>query len=545
MKKTRLDRSLARNAGRALPRLLPRLLPLSAMLLAGCMVGPDYHRPLVNAPTQWKELPGWTQAEPDAAQGPKGEWWTGFQDPLLDELEPLVAVSNQTVRQNYANYQQALAEVRVARASLFPTLGVTGSAQRERAGAGSSSLSSSSLSALGQSSGARIVNSGSLEANVSWAPDFWGQVRRQIEEQSATAQASEATLANATLSEQIALANAVIDLRVTDADIDLLTQTVAAYQNFLRVVSNQDAAGTAAPSDVISARTQLETAQANLIALGVSRAQYEHAIAVLVGRNPEDMSIPHSAKLPTLPVVPAGVPSVILQRRPDVATAERQMASANASIGVAISAYYPTISLSALDGFTQSPLSGLLHIGNYVWSLGASATETVFDGGERSGEVAAARASYDSAVANYRGTVLSAFQSVENDLSGLRILSQQSDMLDAVVRDATRGARVAQDEYEAGTVDYTTVATAQATQLTSQQNALSVQQSRLLDAAALIGDLGGGWNGQLHDTLHPQRVASSASEAVATTYPAGNAGNAGNAASMPNPASAASDAAAR
>ncbi len=477
-----------------------RLLPLSlTLLMSGCMVGPDYHRPQVNVPAQWKELPGWTQADPSAAEGPKGEWWTAFQDPLLDELEPLVAVSNQTVAQSYANYQEALAEVRVARASLFPTLGVTGSATRER----SSTSTTSSLS----SGGARIVNSGSLEANVSWTIDFWGQVRRQIEEQSATAQASEATLANAQLSEQIALANAVIDLRVTDADIDLLTQTVEAYKNSLRVVSDQDAAGTVAPSDLITARTQLENAQASLIALGVSRAQYEHAIAVLVGRNPEDMSIPHNGKLPILPAIPAGVPSTLLQRRPDIATAERQMASANAAIGVAISAYYPTISLSALDGFTQAPLAGLLHISNYVWSLGASATETLFDGGERSAEVAAARASYNATVANYRGTVLSAFQSVENDLSGLRILAQQSDALDAAVRDAIRGAQIAQNEYQAGTVDYTTVATAQATQLSTQQSALTVEQSRLLDAAALIGDLGGGWTGQLHDASHPQKVS--------------------------------------
>jgi NodT family efflux transporter outer membrane factor (OMF) lipoprotein len=477
-----------------------RLLPLSlALLMGGCMVGPDYHRPQVATPAQWKELPGWTQADPSAAAGPKGDWWTGFQDPLLDELEPLVAVSNQTVAQDYANYQEALAEVRVARASLFPTIGVTGSATRERA----STSTTSSFS----SGGARIVNSGSLEANVSWTIDFWGQVRRQIEEQSATAQASEATLANAKLSEQIALANAVIDLRVTDADIDLLTQTVEAYKNSLRVVTDQDTAGTVAPSDLITARTQLENAQASLIALGVSRAQYEHAIAVLVGRNPEDMTIPHSGKLPILPEIPAGVPSTILQRRPDVATAERQMASANAAIGVAIAAYYPTISLSALDGFTQAPLAGLLHVSNYVWSLGASATETIFDGGERSAEVAVARASYNAAVANYRGTVLSAFQSVENDLSGLRILAQQSDALDAAVRDSIRGAQIAQNEYQAGTVDYTTVATAQATQLSTQQSALTVQQSRLLDAAALIGDLGGGWTGALHDASHPQQVS--------------------------------------
>lgn len=480
---------------RAAGRLLPLALAASlTFLVSGCMVGPDYHRPQVAVPTQWKELPGWTQAEPEAAEGPKGEWWTAFKDPLLDELEPLVAVSNQTVRQSYANYQQALAEVRVARASLFPTLGVTGSATRER-----SSLTT-------QSSRALIVNSGTLEASVSWEPDFWGKVRRQIEEQSATAQASEATLANAQLSEQIALANAVIDLRVTDADIDLLTQTVAAYEASLRVVSNQDSAGTIPPSNLITARTQLENAQASLIALGVARAQYEHAIAVVVGRNPEDMTIPHSARLPVLPAIPAGVPSTLLQRRPDIATAERQMASANASIGVAVAAYYPDISLSALDGFTQAPLSGLLHISNYVWSLGASATQTIFDGGARSGEVAAARASYDAAVANYRGTVLTAFQNVENDLSGLRILAQQSERLDAAVRDSIRGAQISLNEYEAGTVDYTTVVTAQATQLSTQQSALNVQQQRLLDAAALIGDLGGGWTGVLHDPHHPDRA---------------------------------------
>jgi NodT family efflux transporter outer membrane factor (OMF) lipoprotein len=495
---------------RPLARRLPLALAASLTLLtAGCMVGPNYQRPQVAVPAQWKELPGWTQAEPSAAEAPKGDWWTVFQDPLLDELEPLVAVSNQSVRQSYANYQEALAEVRVARAALFPTLGVTGSATRERS-------SASTVSGL-NGGGARIFNSGSLEGNASWELDVWGKVRRQVEEQSATAQASEATLANAQLSEQIALANAVIGLRVTDADIDLLTQTVEAYKASLRVVGDQDQAGTVPPSDIITARTQLENAQASLIALGVSRAQNEHAIAVLVGRNPEDMSIPHSTKLPVLPTIPAGVPSTLLQRRPDIATAERQMASANAAIGVAVAAYYPDISLSALDGFTQAPLHGLLHISNYVWSLGASASETIFDGGERSGQVAAARASYDAAVANYRGTVLTAFQNVENDLSGLRILAQQNEALDAAVRDAIRGTQITQNEYQAGTVDYTTVVTAQTTQLSTQQSALNVQQQRLLDSASLIGDLGGGWTGELHDPTHPERVSENAAPAAVPT----------------------------
>jgi len=290
------------------------------------------------------------------------------------------------------------------------------------------------------------------------------------------------------------LATAVIDLRVTDANIDLLQKTVDTYKEYLRVVGNQGTAGTTPPSDVITARTQLENAQSNLIALGVSRAKYAHAIAVLVGKNPEELDIPHSTALPTLPTVPAGVPSTLLQRRPDIAVAERQMAAQNAAIGVAVAAYYPNLSLSGADGFSQSPLAGLLHIANHVWSLGADVSETVFDGGERHAEVAAAKAAYEGTVANYRGTVLAAFQNVEDDLAGLRILAQQGDVLDSAVRDSTRGAQIAFNEYQAGTVDYTTAATAQATQLSTQESALNVQQQRLLDAVSLIGDLGGDWS---------------------------------------------------
>ncbi len=464
------------------------------LLLGGCMVGPDYHRPEVTAPVQYKELPGWTVATPAAAT-PSADWWTGFNDPLLNQLEPMVSVSNQTVRQDYANYQEALAEVQEARSALFPTIGVTGSATKQRSASGN--LGNNTLSAH------PISTAGSLEGNVSWAPDLWGKVRRTVEENKATAQASEATLANATLSEQVALATALIDLRVTDANIDLLQKTVDAYTEYLRVVANQGTAGTAAPSDVIGARTQLENAQASLIALGVARAKYAHAIAVLVGKNPEELDIPRSTTLPTLPVVPAGVPSTLLQRRPDIAVAERQMAAQNAAIGVAVAAYYPSLSLSAADGFSQSPLAGLLHIANHVWSLGADVSETVFDGGERHGEVAAARATYEATVANYRGTVLTAFQNVEDDLSGLRILAQQGAVLDSAVQDATRGAQIAFNEYQAGTVDYTTAAVAQATQLSTQESALNVQQQRLLDTVSLIGDVGGGWSAS--ELVDPQK----------------------------------------
>ena len=478
---------------------LPKLPAFSlALALGGCLAGPNYHRPPVATPAQYKELAGWTVAAP-AADQPKGDWWTAFNDPLLDELEPMVSVSNQTVRQDYANYQQALAEVQVARSALFPTIGISGAVTRQRAGSG--------LSAPGASG---VVNSGSLEGNVSWAPDLWGAVRRNIEASKATAQASAATLANATLAEQTALATAVIDLRVTDANIDLLQRTVAAFTEFLRVVSNQGAAGTTPPSDVIIARTQLENTQSSLIALGVARAQEAHAIAVLVGKNPEDLDIAHSIQVPALPSLPVGVPSTLLQRRPDIAVAERQMAAANAAIGVAEAAYYPTLTLSAVDGFSQSPLAGLLHTANNVWSLGADAAENLFQGGLTRAQVAAAKAAYEASVANYRGTVLKALQNVEDDLAGLRILAEQSEVLDSAVRDATRGSEIAFNEYRAGTVDYTTAATAQATQLSIEETALSVKLQRLLDTVSLIGDLGGGWSADELQKQHKSAPGRSA-----------------------------------
>jgi NodT family efflux transporter outer membrane factor (OMF) lipoprotein len=473
-------------------------------LLGGCAVGPNYHRPKVAVPTQYKELDGWAAAAP-ADTAPKGDWWTDFQDPLLDQLEPLVAVSNQTVRQSYANYEQAAAELQVARSQLFPAIGIDGSVTRSGGpGSGSSSLASTRT-------GSHVVNAGTLEGSASWSLDIWGKIRRTVEQSAATAQADEATLANATLSEQTLLATTIFQLRLSDADIDLQTRTVEAYKESLRIVQAQAAAGITAtpPSAVITAQVALETAQANLTGLGVARAEFAHAIAVLVGKNPEDLDIPQGTSWPTLPTVPAGVPSTLLERRPDIAAAERAMAAQNAGIGVAIAAYYPTLSLSAADGFTQSPLAGLLHTANNVWSVGAASSETIFDFGARHGEVKAARAAYEGAVANYRGTVLSAFESVENDLSGLRILAEQSQQLDIAVRDAVRGTQIALQEFQAGTVDYTTVAAAQVTQLNDQQAQLSVQENRLVHAVSLIADLGGGWSdGQLREPPHLPKPTS-------------------------------------
>jgi NodT family efflux transporter outer membrane factor (OMF) lipoprotein len=471
-----------------------------AALLPACAVGPNYHRPTVPVPAQYKELPGWTTAMP-ADSAFKGNWWTVFHDPLLDQLEPQVAVSNQTVREDYANYQRALAEVRLAYGQLFPTVGVSGSVTRSggsgsSVGAGLNGAGGAGNSGASSGFSTGTLTSGSLEGTVSWTLDLWGQVRRLVEENVATAQADEATLANATLSEQTLLATTIIQLRFADAEIDLQQKTVEAFRDSLRVTQAQGQAGyvNAPPSAVVTAQVAYETARADLIGLGVARAQYAHAIAVLVGKNPEDLDIPHSKGMPAVPAIPVGVPSTLLERRPDIAAAERTMAAQNAAIGVAVAAYFPTLTLSAAAGFVQSPLGGLLKAANHVWSLGANGTETLFDFGQRRADVEAARASYDAAVASYRNTVLGAFQSVENDLAGVRILEEQSRQLDTAVNASTRGTQIALDEFEAGTVDYTTVAAAQEAQLSDQLSALTVEESRLITAVTLIGDLGGGWS---------------------------------------------------
>jgi NodT family efflux transporter outer membrane factor (OMF) lipoprotein len=496
------------------------------------MVGPNYHRASAPVAQEFKEQPpdGWTQASPSDA-APKGDWWTDFHDPLLDELEPQVAVSNQTVRQDYATYLQAVAEVKVARAQLFPVLGVTGSVTRQGGpgftGTGVSTTTGSTSTGTGTTTGTTTttgaassarggsVTSATLEGTGTWTLDVWGQIRRLVEENSATAQADEATLANATLSEQALLATTVIELRAADALIDLDQNTVNSFREALRVTKAQGQAGITAtpPSAVITAQVSLETAQATLIGAGVARAQYAHAIAVLVGKKPEDLDIPHNGTLPTLPTIPIGVPSTLLQRRPDIAAAERTMKAQNAAIGFAVAAYYPTISLSAAGGFTQTPLHGLLHAANHVWSLGANGTETIFDFGERHAEVQAARAAYEGAVANYRNTVLTAFEDVENDLSGLRILAEQTQALETAVKDAVRGTEIALAEFKAGTVDYTTVAQAQEVQFTDQQTLLSAEQSRLADAVSLIADLGGGWSAaDLHSPSDPKSLPPDPSE---------------------------------
>lgn len=471
--------------GSPLMRLLPLVLGCS---LSGCMLGPDYHRPAAIVPAGYKEAPGWMKAQP--ADGiPKGHWWTLYNDPGLDRLEPLVAVSNQTLAADYAAYEQALAIVAETRGGLFPTVGLTGSATRS--GSGASGIVSSGGSSYSVSNGPRTA--GTFEGSISWTPDIWGKIRREVQGEIAAAQVSQADLANATLSAQATLASDYVDLRAADADIALLRQTVSAYQRSLQITQNQYNAGVSAPSDVITARTQLEGAKAQLINAGVARAQYEHAIAVLTGRPPSALTIPPGSLMTDVPVVPAGVPSALLERRPDIAAAERSMAEANAQIGVARAAFFPDISLSALGGYSADPITGLFSVSNTLWSLGTDASETLFEGGTRSAAVRAAKYAYQESVANYRQTVLTAFQDVEDDLSSLRILKQQAAVEQAAVDDAQRAVQIALNEYKAGTTAYTTVITAQTTLLSDQESALTVQRDRLLASIALVQDLGGGW----------------------------------------------------
>ncbi len=458
------------------------------LALSACTVGPDYHRPSAPVPTEYKAMRGWTIARPQDATN-RGPWWAIYHDPLLDRLQAEVDVSNQTIKQFAAQYQNAVALVQEARAGYFPTVGLTPDVTRSSGfGGGGSSLGTSSRGGEGAP-----MTQYSIEGTIDWTPDVWGHIRREVESQIAAAQVSAADLDNARLSAQMTLAVDYFDLRAEDSLTDLLNQTVAAYANAYRIVHNQYLAGTAALSDDVTARAQLESARAQLVGVGVQRAIYEHAIAVLTGHPPAELTIPPAPMPSKVPALPPGLPSTLLERRPDIAAAERQMQEENALIGVQIAAYYPDISLSTLGGFAGSPLSQLFTTANQVWSLGASASETLFEGGSRSAAVAAARATYDASVANYRQVVLTAFQQVEDQLASLRILEEQERAAAIAVTASQRAVDVLFNQYLAGTVAYTSVVTEQETLLTNQQAALAVHQSRLVASVTLVTALGGGW----------------------------------------------------
>jgi NodT family efflux transporter outer membrane factor (OMF) lipoprotein len=465
------------------------------LLAVGCAVGPDYKRPQVATPAAFKEDAQWRAATPDD-DAKRGPWWEAFGDPVLNDLEARVETSNLTIAQAVANYEVARQVARADRTAYLPTVGATGAAQRSRA------PQSQGLSGRGP-----VSSLYTAELQASWEPDFWGKLRRTVEADIAAAQTNAADLASARLSTQAALAQDYIGLRAADDQIRLLEDAVEAYRRTVSITRNKYSVGVVARSDVIAAQTQLDSTRAQLIGAGIQRAQLEHAIAVLLGKAPSDFSIARRPALGLLvPQVPALMPSSLLERRPDVAAAERQAAAANAKIGIQTAAYFPSFSISGAAGYEGSPLGQLMTAPFRFWTLGAQATDALLDWGQRRDVVRSARAAYEASAANYRQTVLIAFQQVEDNLAGLRILKAEAQVEQNAVAEATQAAQIALNEYNAGTVDFTTVATAQVIELSNREAALGINTSELTSSVALIQALGGGWTSA--DLPTPRQVVA-------------------------------------
>jgi NodT family efflux transporter outer membrane factor (OMF) lipoprotein len=467
-----------------------RLVLAAPLLLSGCLVGPDYERPPpATAPTpEFKETSDsvFRPAMPlDSID--RGKWWGMYGDPALDLIAAQVDVSNQNLRVSEAAYRQAVAAIRLNQSQLYPTIGYTGGITQSSSG-GSRSGGTISTSTVGNSVGQYAVG-----GSLSWEIDLWGTLRRSIEQSSAAAQASAGQLMSARLSAQSALVINYFSLRISDARRRTLEESVAAYARSLEIVRNQFNAGTVSRVDLAQAETQYQQTRAQLVAEAANRAIFEHAIAALIGRAPSEFSLPPAPPPRTVPTVDAGIPSALLERRPDIAAAERQMASANAAIGVAVGAYYPSITLNASINFVSTMLANLLSISNAVWSLGPALAGTAIDGGARAAQVESTRAAYDGTVATYRQTVITAFQQVEDALVQQRILQQQEEVQAAAVASARQAEQLALNQYRAGTVPYTTVIQTQTAALSAELALLNVRLGRLTASANLVTALGGGW----------------------------------------------------
>ena len=451
----------------------------AALLATGCAVGPDYERPQVAVADSYRGaalLAGWKEARP-SEDALKGDWWKLYRDEDLDKLITNVEINNQNVAQYVQRYRAALADLSSAEAALFPAVTANGSVGRSK------------------TSGA-ISNRSSLQGTVSWTPDIWGKLSRQKAASRATAEASLADLANAKLSAQATLARSYLRLRVLDKNVSLFDETIRVYENNLRTITNKYEAGTAVRTDVTQAAQSLASARSSRESLRLDRAKLEHAIAVLIGQTPETFSIPvRDGALPKVPEIPAALPSSLLERRPDVASAERAMASANESIGIAIAGYFPDLTLSASGGYSKNSLHNLISADNLVWSLGASAAATILDFGKTGAAVDKARANYERTVAAYRQTVLEALQDVEDCLVSSASLAEQIAHTTAAYEAATETSRLMHNQYDAGMIDYTNVSTRDASRISAQQSVLSLYASSLENSVKLIESLGGGWEG--------------------------------------------------
>lgn len=455
------------------------------LFASGCTVGPDYVKPKSAPPPQaYKETKGWKVAQPKD-QIVRGAWWEIFNDPKLNELENEVDISNQNVAAAEAQFRQARALVQASRAAYFPTITLGPSFTR--------TLASQNLGGVRSGVSSAPVSDFSLPAEASWEPDIWGKVRRTVEASKGSAQASAADLESTRLSVQAELAQDYFQLRALDAQKQLFDETIAAYEKYLQLTKNRYEGAVASKADVLQAETQLKTAQAQMIDIGVQRAQTEHAIAILVGKPASVFSVPAQPLRDVPPPIPVGVPSELLERRPDIAAAERRVAAANAEIGVAEAAFYPNITLSAAGGFQASHLADWLAWPSRFWSIGASALGTVFDGGLRRAQTNQARAAYDQTVAAYRQTVLTGFQEVEDNLAALRILDQEARVQDEAVKSAEQSVTISTNQYKAGTISYLDVVTVQTIALNNERTAISILGRRMNAAVLLVKALGGGW----------------------------------------------------
>ncbi|HLM15868.1 MAG TPA: efflux transporter outer membrane subunit, partial [Reyranella sp.] len=474
------------------------VLAFAAVLAAGgCMVGPDYKRPPPADPPSlaFKETTGpvvgaaasFQPAMPRDAID-RGPWWSMYDDHTLDRLAAQIDISNQTLMQAEAAYRQARALVRQDASGLYPT--VTGGAGYTQSGSGSGSSRSTAGGVVTGSGSTGQFTSG---PSLNWEIDLWGRIRRQIESDSAAAQASAADLANARLSAQANMAINYFSMRISEQRMRVYQASVAAYTRSVEIVQNQLDAGIVSRVDLAQAQTQLEQTRAQLVAENITRATFEHAVAVLAGKAPSELSVEPGPVPPAVPTVEPGIPSTLLERRPDIASAERQMAAANAQIGVAVAAYYPSISLASSVTLVGGSLNALLTLSNAVWSVGPTLAATLIDGGALKAQVEGARARYDSQVALYRQTILLAFQQVEDALVQQRVLEQQERVQRAAVAAARDAERLSLNQYRLGTVPYTTVVQTQTAALSAEQTLLSIRLNRLTASANLVLALGGGW----------------------------------------------------
>lgn len=462
------------------------LLAIIFIAIAGCSVGPDYTRPTVTTPASFKELKGWREAAP-RDQEIKAKWWETFNDPLLSSLIEQVNVENQNIALAETQYRQAIAQANLARSNYFPTVGAGVSFTRQ-ANAGNTSPTG---------------NLHEVSLFASWEPDIWGKVRRQVEAGKAASEASFADLQAMRLSMQTELALNYFQLRTLDAQKKSLDETVTAYKKALELTQNRYSAGVAAKADVVAAQTQLKSAEAQAIDVGVGRAQAEHAIASLIGKSPADFSVAAvEFNMPHLNI-PVGLPSDLLERRPDISSAERKMAAANAQIGVAKAAYYPSLTLSGSLGYLGADLANLFTAPNFFWALGPiAATATLFDGGARRAQTEQATAAYDGTVAYYRQTVLTGFQEVENNLAALRILDEEAQVQAQAVNAAKESVFLTTNQYKAGIVSYLNVVVVQAIALTNERIEIGLRGQRLNAAVSLIKALGGGWSAKDNQKVH-------------------------------------------